>query len=193
MAYMELGLYTPRSFHTSCMILAVKWVPRSELTLKGSPNLEKMWFINSQSVVSAVSLGAGRHSIHFVNSQTTVRKYLLPRVDRGRGPTQFIWRSDHGKVIPFLCSGARWFGLAGWNWQHARHPLTHSRMSCCMPVCYMLECFIGGLDTVVSCACCIVSASSPFGREVIMSFGTVSGSGTYVRTPSRRCSMCLIE
>ncbi len=36
----------PRSFHTSCMILVVKWVPRSELTLKGSPNLEKMWFIN---------------------------------------------------------------------------------------------------------------------------------------------------
>ncbi len=64
------------------MMSAVKWVPRSELTLKGSPNLEKMWFINRQAVVSAVSLGAGRHSIHFVNSQTTVRKYLLPRVDR---------------------------------------------------------------------------------------------------------------
>ncbi len=47
----------------------MKWVPRSELTLKGSPNLEKMWFINRQAVVSAVSLGAGRHSIHFVNSQ----------------------------------------------------------------------------------------------------------------------------
>ncbi len=77
------------------------------LRVKGSPNLEKMWFINRQTVVSAVSLGAGRHSIHFVNSQTTVRKYLLPRVDRGRGPTQSIWRSDHGKVIPFLCSGAR--------------------------------------------------------------------------------------
>ncbi len=40
------------------------------------------------------------HSIHFVNSQTTVRKYLLSRVDCGRGPTQSIWRSDHGKVIP---------------------------------------------------------------------------------------------
>ncbi len=52
----------PRSFHTSCMISAVKWVPRSELTLKGSPHLEKMWFINRQAVVSAVSLGAGRHS-----------------------------------------------------------------------------------------------------------------------------------
>ncbi len=72
------------------MMSAVKWVPRSELPLKGSPNLEKMWFINRQAVVSAVSLGAGRHSIHFVNSQTTVRKYLLPRVDRGRGPTQSI-------------------------------------------------------------------------------------------------------
>ncbi len=59
------------------MILAVKWVPRSELTLKGSLNLEKMWFINRQAV-SVVSLGAERHSIHFVNSQTTVRKYLLP-------------------------------------------------------------------------------------------------------------------
>ncbi len=68
----------PRSFHTSCMISAVKWVLRSELTLKGSPNLEKMWFINRQAVVSAVSLGAGRHSIHFVNSQTRMRKYLLP-------------------------------------------------------------------------------------------------------------------
>ncbi len=90
---------------------AVKWVPRSELTLKGSPNLEKMWFINRQAVVSAVSLGAGRHSIYFVNSQTTVRKYLLPRADRGRGPTQSIWRSDQGKVIPFLCSGLGGLGL----------------------------------------------------------------------------------
>ncbi len=35
------------------MISAVKWVPWSELTLKGSPNLEKMWFINRQAVVSA--------------------------------------------------------------------------------------------------------------------------------------------
>ncbi len=58
-----------------------------------------MWFINRQAVVSAVSLGAGRHSIHFVNSQTTVRNYLLPRVDRGRDPTQSIWRSNHGKDI----------------------------------------------------------------------------------------------
>ncbi len=71
--------------------------------------------------------------IHFVNSQTTVRKYLLPRVDCGRGPTQSIWRSEHGKVIPFLCSGARWFGFAGMDWQHTRHPLTHSATSCCMP------------------------------------------------------------
>ncbi len=81
MGYMELGLYT-QEFHTSCMTSAVKWVPRSELTLKGSPNLEKMWFNNRQAVVSAVSLGAGKHSLHFMNSQTTVRKYLLPRVDR---------------------------------------------------------------------------------------------------------------
>ncbi len=106
---------------------------RAELTLKGSPNLEKMWFINRQAVVSAVSLGAGRHSIHYVNSQTTVRKYLLLRVDRGRGPTQSIWRSDHGKVIPFLCSDVRWFGFAGWNWQHTRHHLTYSATYCCMP------------------------------------------------------------
>ncbi len=83
------------------MTLAVKWVPRTALTLKGSPNLEKMWFIDKQAVVSAVSLGAGRHSIHFVYSQTTARKYLLPRVDRGRGPTQSIWRSDHGSFLSF--------------------------------------------------------------------------------------------
>ncbi len=115
------------------MISAVKWVPWSELTLNGNPNLEKMWFVNRQAIVSAVSLGAGRHSIHFVNSQTTVRKYMLSCVDRGRGPTQSIWRSNLGKVIPFLCSGARWFGFAGWNWQHTRHPLTYSATSCCMP------------------------------------------------------------
>ncbi len=165
------------------MTSVVKWVPRSELTLKGSPNLtftftfshladafiqsdlqlgtlhlEKMWFINRQAVVSAVSLGAGRHSIHFVNSQTTVRKYLLPRVDRGRVPAQSIWRSDHGKVIPFLFSSARWFGSAGWTWQHNRasfyifcYVLLHAR-----PVCYLLECFVGGLGTMVSCAWCIV-------------------------------------
>ncbi len=81
------------------MISAVKWVSWSELTLKGSPNFEKIWFINRQAVVFAVSLGAGRHSIHFLNLQTMVRKYLLPRVDHGRGPTQSIWRSDHGKLI----------------------------------------------------------------------------------------------
>ncbi len=40
-----------------------------------------------------------------------------------------------------------------------------------------------------------VSASSPFGREVLRALaqGHTSGSGTYVRTPSLRCSMCLIE
>ncbi len=56
-------LAVPLCFHTSCMISVVKWVPRSELTLKGSPNLEKMWFINRQAFVSSVSPGAGRHSI----------------------------------------------------------------------------------------------------------------------------------
>lgn len=36
---------TPRTCH-SCMTLAVKCVPRSELMRLGSPNREKMWFIN---------------------------------------------------------------------------------------------------------------------------------------------------
>lgn len=31
--------------------LAVKCVPQSEFTLDGSPNLEKIWFINRQAVV----------------------------------------------------------------------------------------------------------------------------------------------
>ncbi len=97
------------------MTSTVQWVARSELTLKGSPNLETMWFIKRQAVVSAVSLGAGRHSIHFVNSQTTVKKCLLPCVDCGRGPSQSIWRSNHGNVIHFICSGARCYGFAGWN------------------------------------------------------------------------------
>ncbi len=96
------------------MTSAVKWDPRSELTLKDSPNLEKMWFVNGQDVVSAVSLGAEGHSLYFVNSQTTLRRYLLPRVNRGRGPTQSIWMSDHGKVIPLLCSGALCFGFGSW-------------------------------------------------------------------------------
>ncbi len=60
------------------MILAVKWVLRSELTLKGSLYLEKIWFINRQAVISTVSLGAGRQSIHFVNLQTTVRNICYP-------------------------------------------------------------------------------------------------------------------
>lgn len=59
------------------MTSVVKWVPRSELNLKGSLNLEKLWFIKRQAVISVVSLGAGRHSSHFVNLQTMVRKYLL--------------------------------------------------------------------------------------------------------------------
>ncbi len=82
--------------------------------LKIVRNLEEMWFINRQAVVSAISLGAGRHSIHFVNSQTTVRKYLLPCVTV-LTVAGVLLRFDHGKVIPFLCSGARWFGFAGWN------------------------------------------------------------------------------
>ncbi len=48
----------PRSFHTSCIISAVKWVPRSELTLKGSPNLEKIWFNNRQAVVFCCIVGS---------------------------------------------------------------------------------------------------------------------------------------
>ncbi len=58
----------PRSLHTYCMISAVKWGTRSEL----------LWFINRQAVISAVSLGAGRHSIHFVNSQTTWGSICYP-------------------------------------------------------------------------------------------------------------------
>ncbi len=150
-----------RSVQTSCMTSAVKWVPQAELTLKVSPNLETIWFINRQAVVSAVSLRAGRHSIHFVNSQTTLRKYLLPCVDRDRGPTQSIWRYDHGKVIPFLSSGALGFGFAGWTWQTHQASLHVFRyvLLDARPVCYLLVCFIGGLGAVVSC-----------------------GSGTYVRT-----------
>ncbi len=156
MAYMELGLYTeefPHFLHD----VGGEVVPRSELTLKGSPNLEKMWFINRQAVVSAVSLGAGRHSIHFVNSQTTVRKYLLPRVDRGRGPTQSIWRSDQGKsFLSLQWSSVVWVCRLKLATHQAsfyvfRHVLLHAR-----PVCYLLECFIGGLGAVVSCAWCIV-------------------------------------
>ncbi len=63
-----------------------------------------MWFINSQAVVSSVSLGAGRHSIHFVNLQTMVRKYLLPCVDRGRGLVylESIWRSMGRSFLSFV-------------------------------------------------------------------------------------------
>ncbi len=95
-------------------------------------------------------------SAEFVNSQTTVRKYLLPRVDRGRGPTQSIWRSDHGKVIPLQwCSVVLICRLELATHQASfnvfRYVLLHAR-----PVCYLLERFIGGLDTVVSCAWCIM-------------------------------------
>ncbi len=74
---------------------------------------------------------------------------------------QWVWSSS------FSC---RWIRFAGWNWQHIRHPLTYSATSCCMPVCHLLECFIGGLDTIVSCAWCILCVCQhhpPFGREVL--------------------------
>ncbi len=124
----------PRSFHTSCIISAVKWVPRSELTLKGSPNLEKIWFNNRQAVVSAVSLGAGRHSIHFVNSQTNGEEVFVAPASTVVG----VLPSLFGGVRPwedhsFPLQWCSWFGFAGWNWQHTRHPLTYSATSCCMP------------------------------------------------------------
>ncbi len=74
---MELGLYTEEFPHFLHDVGGDEVGSAVRVDLTGSPNLEKMWFINRQAVVSAVSLGAGRHSIHFVNSQTTVRKYLF--------------------------------------------------------------------------------------------------------------------
>ncbi len=111
MAYMELGLYTEEFPHF--LMSAVKWVPRSELTLKGSPNLEKMWFITGRLLFLLYhwELEALYSLCEFADHGEEV--FVTPRVDRGRGPTQSIWRSDQGKVIPFLCSGARWFGFAG--------------------------------------------------------------------------------
>ena len=105
--------FTPNASHTSCMTWAVKCVPLSESTLAGRPKREKTWFMRRQAVVSAVSFGAGRRSTHFVKAQVTVRKYLFPRVDLVRGPTQSIWRSDHGKEMPLRCRGALWSGLDG--------------------------------------------------------------------------------
>ncbi len=69
------------------------------------------------------------------------------------GLCQWVWSS------PFSC---RWFGFAGWNWQHI----------------------------MVHRVCVSIIPLWPWGT---MSFGAVSGLGTYVRTPSCRCSMYLTE
>ena len=95
------------------MTSAVKCVPLSELIRVGRPYLEKTWFISKQAVVWAVSFGAGRHPTRLVNAQVTVRKCLFPLVDLAIGPTQSIWRSDHGNEIPCFCKGALWLGFAG--------------------------------------------------------------------------------
>ena len=72
------------------MTPAVKWVPLSESMDNGRPQRLMTWFISKRAVVSAVSLGAGKHSTHLVNAQVTVRRYLLPREDLGTGPIQSI-------------------------------------------------------------------------------------------------------
>ncbi len=124
-------------------------------------------------------------------------KYLLPHVDHGRGPTQSIWRSGHGKIIPFFCSGARWFGFSGWNWQHTRHPLTYSATSCCMPGQYTTCLSVSYVALTPwypahgpSWACV---SKIPLWPRGTTNFAAERGSGTYVRTPSCRCSMCLME
>ncbi len=130
MAYMELAC-TPRSFHTSCMMSAVKWVPRSELALKASKSWKDV-VLNRQAVVLLYHGSWGA-----LLSTSWIRrprwgKYLFTRVDRA-GAYPVYLGGPQGKVIPFLCSGARWFGFAGLNWQHTRHPFTYSATSCCMP------------------------------------------------------------
>ncbi len=98
-------------------------------------------------------------------------------------PGVAVWESH---LFPLQwCS---WFRFAGWNWKYV---LLHAR-----PICYLLECFIGGLGTVMSCvhgvswACVSIIPLWLWGTT---SFDAVRASGTYVRMPSRICSMCLME
>ncbi len=62
------------------------------------------------------------------------------------------------------------------------------------PVCHLLECFIGGLDPVVSCAWCIVCVCQHH-PPLAMRYYELWRSEWLgdVRTSSLRCSMCLTE
>ncbi len=135
----------PRSFHTSCMISAVKWVPRSELTLKGSPTLEKMWFINKQAVVCIIGSWVVLYPLYTMLTVAGVLPSLFGGPTMGRSFLSFAVVCS----VVWIC----WLELATHqaSFNVFRYVLLHARS-----VCYLLECFIGGLDTVVSCAWCIV-------------------------------------
>ena len=82
---------TPSISHKAVITVAVKWVPRSESMDKGRPQQLKTWLTSKMAVVSAVTLGAGRHSTHLVKAELMVRRYFLPLEDfvDGADPVHF--------------------------------------------------------------------------------------------------------
>ena len=52
-------------------------------------------------VVTAVQLGAERHSTHMVRLSVTMRSYWVPRPVLVTGPIKFTWRWGHKCMTPF--------------------------------------------------------------------------------------------
>ncbi len=85
--------------------------PRSELTLKGSPNLERCGSLTGRLLFFCCIIGSWEALYplrEFADHGEEV--FVTPR-DRGRGPTQSIWRSDQGKSFLSFAVGLGGLGL----------------------------------------------------------------------------------
>ncbi len=147
------------------MMSAVKCVPRSELTLKAVQILRRCGSLTGKLLFLLYrwELGGTLSTREFADHGEEVFVTLALTV-AGVLPSLFGGPTRGKSFLSFAVGLVVWVCRLKLATHQAsfyvfRHVLLHAR-----PVCYLLECFIGGLGAVVSCAWCIVgvvSASSP--------------------------------
>ena len=76
----------PKFFKVVVQVSEVNWVPRSEVTVAGTPNRATQLSMKAAVVVDAVISGSGAVSIHRVVRSIIVKRYRKP-LTTGRGPT----------------------------------------------------------------------------------------------------------
>ena len=73
---------TSRLSSNAAITSEVKFVPWSEISSSGKPNMQKTWFCNASATVFADVSFSGT-----ANGKITVKMYLKPCFVRGSGPT----------------------------------------------------------------------------------------------------------